>query len=93
MIQQLVAAIARIAGLARGQQFEEAERGLDAAWTTSVGFRRADAAKLDDTTLRMLLGDKARLAAVLFEAEADVAEARGDASGAAIKRARASAMR
>jgi hypothetical protein len=93
MIEQLVAAIARIAGLAREQRFDEAERGLEEAWTTSVGFRRADAARLDDMTLRMLLGDKARLAAALFEAEADLAEARGDSTAASMKRARASAMR
>jgi hypothetical protein len=93
MIEQLVAAIARIAGLAREQRFEEAEHGLEEAWKTSVGFRRADAARLDDMTLKMLLGDKARLAAALFDAEADVAEARGDPTGAAMKRGRASAMR
>jgi hypothetical protein len=93
LIEQVVAAIARMAGLAREGRFDEAEQELDAAWSGSVGFRRKDAARLDDPTLRMILGEKARLAAALFDAEADLAEARGDAVAAAVLRMRASAMR
>jgi hypothetical protein len=93
MIAQIAAAIARAVGLARAHQIEEAERTLDEAWTSGLGFRRADAARLDDTTLRMLLGAKAEHAAALFEGEAEVAEARGDAQAAAQARSRAAAMR
>jgi hypothetical protein len=93
MIEQLAAAIAQAIGLARAQRAEEAEQVLADAWTSGLGFRRADAARLDDTTLRMLLGAKAEQAAALFDAEAEIAEARGDSSAAARGRLRATAMR
>jgi hypothetical protein len=93
MIEQLAAAIAQVLGLAREQRFDEAEQALDAAWSSSVTFRRADAARLDDATLRMLLGPKVDLAASLFEAEAGLAEARGETARAEALRARASVLR
>jgi hypothetical protein len=93
MIEQLAAAIAHVLGLAGERRFAEAERELEQAWSSAVGFRREDAARLDDTTLRMLLGAKAELAAQLFEAEAALAEARGDEGLAASRRRRASALK
>jgi hypothetical protein len=93
MIEQLAAAIAQLMGLAREQRFEEAEQALDAAWSSAVAFRRADAARLDDATLRMLLGAKVSLAASLFEAEAGLADARGDAARAVALHRRVAALR
>jgi hypothetical protein len=78
MIEQLVGAITRITGLAQSGQLAEAERELDGAWSGLLGFRRSDASRLDDATLRMMLGAKTRAAARLFDVEAVIEEARGN---------------
>jgi hypothetical protein len=93
LIEQIVAVIAAVTGLAGQKKFEEAERELDGAWTALLGFRRADAHRLDDATLKMMLGAKASAAARLFEAEATVEEARGNASKADALRKRAQRQR
>jgi hypothetical protein len=90
LIEQIVSAVARIAGLTQEAKLDEAEHELDETWTAVLGFRRADAARLDDDTLRMLLGAKAECAATLFEAEASLEEARGNPAAAESLRRRAS---
>jgi hypothetical protein len=93
LIEQVVAAIAHVLGLARESRFEEAERELDAAWSSAVGFRRKDAMKVDGATLKMLLGAKAELAAKLLEAEAELESARGVKGAAEALRRRALELR
>lgn len=93
MIEQIAAAVAKVTGLARDVKLEEAEVELDAAWSTGLNFKRRDADRLDDTTLKMLLGPKASMVASLFDAEAAIEEARGDAAKAAKLRARAVSLR
>ncbi len=91
MIEQVVAAVARIAGFVRDGQVEEADQEIADAWG-SLGLREADAMRLDDATLRMMLGAKAELAAKLLEARATIEEARGNRPLAATLRARARAL-
>lgn len=79
MIEQLAGALARIAGLTRETKYEQAEQELDATWS-SIGLRRTDASRLDDGTVRALLGAKLPLAVKLLEAEATLEEARGNAT-------------
>jgi hypothetical protein len=79
LIQQIAEAVARVLGFAREGRADEAEQELDRAWSSAVNLRRRDVDRLDDSTLRLLLGPKARLAASLLEAEASIADARGDA--------------
>jgi hypothetical protein len=92
LIQQIAAFIARIVGAAKAGDPQQAEEGLDAAWQ-ALGLRRVDAQRLDDTTLRMLLGAKSALAADLLEAQATVEETRGDAAAADDLRNRARSLR
>jgi hypothetical protein len=92
LIQQIAAFIARIVGAARAGDATEAEATLDTAWG-AIGLRRKDALRLDDATLRMLLGAKAPLGADLFEAQAMLEETRGNAGLADELRNRASGLR
>lgn len=89
MIEQLAAAIAQILGLAARGETEEAEQALERAWSSSLGLRRADILRLDEGTLRAMLGDKAELAIKLIEAQATVEDARGRSAIASSLRARA----
>lgn len=93
MIEQIATSVAKVAGLARDAKLEEAQVELDSAWSMGLNFKRADANRLDDTTLKMLLGPKATLVASLFDAEANIEDARGDAAKAAKLRARALSLR
>jgi hypothetical protein len=92
MIAQIAAAIAAILGAAAAGRFEEAERGLDEAWA-ALGVRRGDARRLDDGTVRAMLGGKAELGARLLEAEAEVEEGRGAGGKAAGLRESAAGLR
>lgn len=78
MIRQIAEMLARVAGYTAEGRLDEAERELDATWSSALGFRRKDALRLDATSLRTLLGPKAEHAAALFDAEAKVMRARGD---------------
>jgi hypothetical protein len=88
LIERIAAAIAAILRAAAAGAFEEAERDLDGAWT-ALGLRRSDVLRLDDGTVRALLGAKTELAARLLDAQATVEEARGAHALAATLRARA----
>jgi hypothetical protein len=92
LVQQIAAFIARIMGAARTGDLHEAEEALDAAWA-ALGWRQQDLLRLDDATLRMLLGAKAAIAADLLEAQAVLEEARSGAELAGTLRRRASALR
>jgi hypothetical protein len=92
LIQQIAAFIARILGAARSGDVQEAESAMDDAWRT-LGLRRNDALLLDDATLRMLLGNKAAVAADLFEAQAAFEEARTNFEAADDLRRRAAVLR
>jgi len=93
MIEQVAAAAAKVMGLAAERRVEDAGVELDEAWRAGPGLGRNDAARLDDATLSILLGPKTILAAALFEAEAAIADARGEATRARDLRARAAASR
>jgi hypothetical protein len=90
MIEQFVQAIGRMLGLAKSGQFEEARTELDAAYA-SLGVSRRMVERLDDASLRLLLGDdKVRVLVMLLDAEAELlalegkqAEARSIAARAA----------
>jgi hypothetical protein len=92
LIQQIAEFVARVAGLTAGANAAEAERQLDEAWM-ALGLRRSDAHRLDDATLRMLLGPKAVLGARLLEAEASLEEARSKFATADELRRRAVELR
>ncbi len=92
LIRQIAEFVARIVGAARNGQPEEAERALDAAWR-ALGLRRQDVMRVDDATLRALLGAKAQLGAELFDAEAALEEARSNAPLADELRTRAKSLR
>jgi hypothetical protein len=93
MIAQMAAAIARVLGLAKSGQPEEAQRELAATWSNVVGLRRTDVDRLDEATLRTLLGDKRLAAAALLEAEADVKRSQGDLQSASRLAALATTLR
>ncbi len=92
LMEEIVSATARIADLTGEGKLADAERELDAAWTSTLGFRRADAARLDEGTLRVLLGAKATCAAKLLAAESAIEEARGNTAAAKTLRDRASKL-
>ena len=87
-IEQITSAVSKVIGLAHDGSLDDAEAELEAAWTAGLSFKRGDADRLDDATLKMLLGPKAALVAALFGADAAIAEARGDTAKAARLRAR-----
>ena len=94
MIAALTQAIARIAGLSRAGKREDAEAELDEAYRAILGMARADAHRLSPSSLAMILGtERARFAADLCDAEADMLEAVGDTARGAARRARATAIR
>ena len=94
MIRQIAEVLARIGGFTAEGKYDEAERELDGVWSTALGIRRKDVTRLDDGTLRMMLGPaKLEHAATLLDAEADLATARGDAAKEARLRALAKALR
>jgi hypothetical protein len=74
MIAQIADAVGRILGLAQSGRNEEAQREIDAVWSGLIGLRRSDVERLDEGTLRVLLGAKSGVAADLLEAEASVRE-------------------
>lgn len=39
LIEKVAAAVASVIGLVREKRFDEAERALDEAWTSAIGFR------------------------------------------------------
>ncbi len=79
MIAQVAAAVRRVLGLAKSGQLEQAERDLAATLSGVLGWRRADVDRLDETTLRALLGGKRVAAAALLEGEAELRRSQGDA--------------
>ena len=93
IIEQLANAVAKIMTLAAERKVEEAAAELEAAWSASLGIKRGDATRLDDVTLKSMLGAKATLGASLFEAEASIANTRGDTARAAHLRTRAALLR
>lgn len=92
IIRQLAAAIARVLDLSREGAFDEAEAELDRAFR-SVALSRRDVHALDDSSLRLLLGAKVRLAADLLDAEAALLRAKGEAALAEKLTARAARLR
>jgi hypothetical protein len=91
LIERIAAAIAAILGAAAAGRFEDAERDLDGAWS-ALGLRRSDVLRLDDGTVRALLGAKTELAARLLDAQASVEEARGAHALAVALRARSASL-
>jgi len=72
MIEQFVQAIGRMLGLAKSGRFDEARTELDAAYA-SLGVSRRMVDRLDDASLRLLIGEeKLRVLVMLLEAEAEL---------------------
>jgi len=92
LIAQIAAFLARIVGATRDGDLQAAEQTLDEAWR-ALGMRRGDVMRLDDATLRMLLGAKTPLAADLLDAQAAVEEARANIQLADDLRRRATQLR
>jgi hypothetical protein len=92
LIQQIATFLARVVGASTTGDTEEAERALESAWG-ALGLRWRDAKRLDDTTLRMLLGAKAAIGADIFDAEASFEETRSNSAIADELRNRAAALR
>jgi hypothetical protein len=93
MIQQLAAAIARIADLAREGKHEQAGRELDGCYR-SLGVTRDMLERLDATTLGAMLGvGKAEAVARVLDAEADLARSQGREADALAKSRDAAALR
>lgn len=94
MIRQIAEVIARVAGFTAEGKYDEAEKELDGVWSGALGIRRKDVQRLDDGTLRVMLGPaKLEHAASLLEAEAKLAAAQGDAPRARDLERRAAALR
>ncbi|CAN5331214.1 hypothetical protein BH09MYX1_BH09MYX1_30320 [soil metagenome] len=94
MIRQIAEVIARVGGFTGEGKWEEAEKELDGVWSGSLGVRRKDVTRLDDATLRAMLGPaKLEHAAALLDSEAALADARGDTKRATSLRARAQSLR
>jgi hypothetical protein len=93
MIAQIAEAIGRALGLARSGQPIEAQSELDAAWSGALGLSRGDVQRLDDVTLRALLGAKRTAAARLLDAEAELKELQGDLASPPQLRALATTLR
>ena len=79
MIRQIAEALAGAARASAAGRHDEAEKVLEGAFSGALGIPRKDLARLDDTTLLALLGPgKLGHVASLLEAEADIAQARGE---------------
>src|SRR6478736_10181733 len=77
MIEQFVQAIGRMLGLAKSGQYDDARTELEAAYG-SLGISRRMVERLDDASLRLLLGeDKLRILLMLLDAEAEILELEG----------------
>ncbi len=83
MIRQIAEAIGRALGFTKSGQHDDAQRELDGAWTAAIGMRRGDVTRLDEATLRALLGAKTRAASMLLDAQADLHAARGEDAASA----------
>ena len=72
MIEQFVQTIGRMLGFAKSGRFEDARTELDGAYA-SLGVSRRMVERLDDASLKLLLGDdKLRILVMLLEAEAEL---------------------
>jgi hypothetical protein len=86
MIEQFVQAIGRMLGLAKSGRFDDARTELDGAYAT-LGISRRMLERLDDASLRLLLGeDKIRVLVMLLDAEAELLALEGkDAEARSVK--------
>jgi hypothetical protein len=75
MIEQFTQAVARILGLSSEQKFTEARRELDGAYR-ALGLSRSMLDSLDESSLRILVGEPKLLAvAMLLAAETHILRA------------------
>jgi len=94
MIRQLVEALARVVGIAKAGQIDDAKRELDKIYGSQLGMPRRMVERLDAATAITMLGpDKANLLVMLLDAEADIHDAAGDEKSSKAARARASELR
>jgi hypothetical protein len=95
MVKQLAAALARVLGLKQQGRLEEAQQAIDEAWSELLSLPPQLLGRLDAVTLKSMLKhpDAYRAAADLLEAEATIAESRGDPLTAESRRAVAAALR
>ena len=92
LIEEIAAVAARALGLAREQKHDEAQREIAGAYR-DVGLPAMVLDRLDATSIRMMSGDKTAALVELLDADAAVAELRGDAAHAGRRRALAEAIR
>jgi hypothetical protein len=93
MIEQLAAAIARIAGLASEGKYEDAARELDGCYR-SLGVTRHMLERLDAPTLAAMLGgSRAEAVARVLDAEATLARSQGKDAEEGAKSRVAAALR
>ncbi len=93
-IRQLIEALARVVGIAKAGQVDDAKRELDELYTRQLGLPRRMIDRLDANTALMTLGrEKAQLLLMLLEAELEVHKAAGDERAALLVAARASELR
>jgi hypothetical protein len=93
MIEQFVQAIGRMLGLAKSGRLEDAKAELDAAYA-ALGISRRMVDRLDDASLRLLLGeDKLRILLMLLDAEAELLALEGRHAEASAVAARAAQLK
>lgn len=93
ILEQLAGVLTRSLELADQGKLQEASRLVEQAYTTIVGFPRAQLERLDAGSARMMLGAKSDMVARLLDAEAEIARVAGDTAREAERRKRATAIR
>jgi hypothetical protein len=82
-IRQLVESLARVVGIAKAGQVDDAKRELDRLYSGQLGMPRRMVERLDAATAITMLGvDKARLLVMLLEAEVEIRVAAGEEKAA-----------
>ena len=93
-IRQLVESLARVVGIAKAGQVDDAKRELERLYGSHLGMPRRMVDRLDAATAIMMLGkEKSQLLLMLVDAEVEVHRAALDEKAAATAAARAKELR
>jgi hypothetical protein len=93
MIEQLAAAIARVAGLVAGRKYQDAGREVEGCYRT-IGITRDMLVRLSPETIGAMFGPgKGDAVARVLDAEADLLRAQGRGAEAQSKKRDAAALR
>ncbi len=93
ILEQLAGVLTRALELADQGKLDEASRLVEQAYTSVVGFPRAQLERLDAGSARMMLGPRSDMAARLLDCEAEIARVAGDTARETERRKRAAAIR